>query len=508
MTGPSGTPLERPGDPCAIVIFGALGDLTRRKLLPALYNLRCNGLLPREFAIVGVGRSEMDDAAFRETLTDAVREFATREVSQEVWADFRERLHYVRGDLEDPETYRRIAARLEELERELRTGGNALFYMAVPPDVFDEVARHAGPDGLLRPRDGRWRRVVVEKPFGRDLDSARALNATLGKVLREEQIFRIDHYLGKETVQNILVFRFANGIFEPIWNRRYIDHVQITVAERLGVEGRGAFYEQAGAMRDVLQNHVFQVLCLVAMEPPSTLAAEAVRNEKTKVLESIRVLTPEEALRLAVRGQYGEGRLDGEKVPAYRSEPRVSPTSRVETYAAVQLDVENWRWAGVPFYLRTGKRLAGQGSLVSIQFRRPPLSLFREAGVERIEPNRLDLVIQPDEAISIQMKAKIPGPSIQLRNVRLDFSYKDFGPLPPATGYERLLHDVMLGDQTLYHRADMVEAAWRVAMPVLDLWESLPARDFPNYEAGSWGPAAADELLAREGRRWVNPGQS
>ena len=498
--------LQRPGDPCAIVIFGVRGDLTRRKLLPALYNLRGNGLLPREFAIVGVGRRESDDAGLREELGRALRTFATRPVKDEVWADFRERLHYVRGDIEDPATYRRLADRLGELEREHRTGGNVLFYLATPPAEFAAVGRNLGAAGLSREPNGTWRRVVVEKPFGRDLESARALNESLLRAMREDQIFRIDHYLGKETVQNILVFRFANGIFEPVWNRRYIDHVQITVAEDIGVEGRGAFYEQAGVLRDVVQNHMFQLLALVAMEPPSSLAAEAVRNEKVKVLEAIRPMQPEEVLQATVRGQYGEGFLQGKKVPAYRDEPDVAPASKVETYAALRLQVENWRWAGVPFYLRSGKRLAARDTLLSIQFRRPPLMLFRETGVEHIDPNRLDLRIQPDESIAIQVKAKIPGPTIQLRNVSLAFSYRDFGEQELATGYERLLHDCMTGDASLFHRSDMVEAAWRVASPILDLWESLPARDFPNYAAGTWGPAAGDDLLARDGRRWINPG--
>ncbi len=496
---------ERPAEPCVIVIFGARGDLTKRKLLPSLYNLRCNGLLPRDFAIVGVGRKEMDDAALREELTRDISQFAMRPVAEDVWRDFRSRLYYVRGDFEDPETYRRLEKRLADVDEAHHTGGNVLFYLATPPDVFADVVRQMGAAGITRAENGRWRRIVVEKPFGRDLDSALALSETLRKVAREDQIFRIDHYLGKETVQNILVFRFANGIFEPIWNRRYIDHVQLTVAEELGVEGRGATFEQAGTLRDIVQNHMFSLLAMVAMEPPSTLAAEAVRNEKTKVLEAIRPMQPEEILQNTVRGQYGEGFLGGAKVPAYRSEPQVSSTSKVETYAAVKLQVENWRWAGVPFYLRSGKRLARRHTVISIQFRRPPLLLFREVGVEQIDPNRLDLHIQPDEAISISMKAKVPGPAIRLENVRLAFSYKDFGEQPEATGYERLLYDAMVGESTLFHRADTVEAAWRIATPILDVWGTLPARDFPNYPAGTWGPAAGDDLVQRDGRRWVNP---
>jgi glucose-6-phosphate 1-dehydrogenase len=496
--------LERPGDPCALVIFGATGDLTKRKLLPSLYNLRANRLLPHDFAMVGMARKACDDESFRELMTKDIGEFATGGVDEGLWGDFRQRLHCVSGDTDDPATYRRLGDRLAELDREHHTGGNVLFYLATPPDAFGPIVKRLGEAGLAREGEGRWRRVIVEKPFGHDSDSARALNDELRSVLHEHQIFRIDHYLGKETVQNILVFRFANGIFEPIWNRRYIDSVQITVSEDIGIEGRGAYYETSGVLRDIVQNHIFQLLALVAMEPPSTLDAEAVRNERTKVLDAIPVMTPEEILGAAVRGQYGEGYVGGKKVPAYRQEPNVSPTSKIDTFAALRLDVENWRWAGVPFYVRSGKRLARRDTRIVIQFRRPPLLLFRGAGLQDIEPNRLELLIQPDEGIVIRMKAKRPGPMI-LENVKLDFGYSDFGPQAPATGYERLLYDCMVGDSTLFHRWDTVEAAWRIATPVLDLWSSLPARDFPNYAAGTWGPAAADELLAKDGHRWVNP---
>jgi len=497
--------MDCPGDPCAIVIFGATGDLTKRKLLPSLYNLSVKGLLPRDFALVGVVRKPMDDGAFRELMTAEIREFATAPVDLGVWNEFRERLHCVSGDLDRPETFRRLADRLAELDREHRTGGNVLFYLATPPDAFGPIVRQLGAAGLVREEGGRWRRVIVEKPFGHDLDSARVLNEELTGVLRERQIFRIDHYLGKETVQNILVFRFANGIFEPVWNRRYIDHVQITVAEELGVEGRGAYYEKAGVLRDIIQNHIFQLLTLVAMEPPSTLGAEAVRNEKVKVLDAIRTLQPEEILGATVRGQYGDGLVGGKRVPAYRHEPGVAPASKTETYAALRLLVDNWRWAGVPFYVRSGKRLARRVTLISIEFKSPPLMLFRGAGVEAIERNRLEMFIQPEEAIAVRMKAKIPGQAIRLADVDLRFGYQDFGPQMPATGYEHLLYDCMVGDATLFHRWDQVEAAWRIATPVLDLWASLPARDFPNYAAGSWGPAAADELVRKDGRKWLNP---
>jgi glucose-6-phosphate 1-dehydrogenase len=497
--------LERPGDPCALVVFGATGDLTKRKLLPSLYNLRANGLLPQDFALVGMARKACDDEGFRELMSRDLREFATGPVDPTLWADFHARLHCVSGDLEDPATYRRLGERLAELDREHHTGGNVLFYVATPPDAFAPVVQRLGGAGLTREEGGRWRRVVIEKPFGRDSESARALNDALRAVLEEHQLFRIDHYLGKETVQNILVFRFANGIFEPIWNRRYIDHVQITVAEDLGVEGRGAYYEKAGVLRDMIQNHIFQLLTLVAMEPPSTLGAEAVRNEKVKVLDAIRPMPPEEILGATVRGQYGEGVVNGKRVPGYRQEPGVSPTSKTETYAALRLLVDNWRWAGVPFYVRSGKRLARRVTLISIEFKSPPLMLFRGAGVEAIERNRLEMFIQPEEAIAVRMKAKVPGQAIRLADVDLRFGYQDFGPQMPATGYEHLLYDCMVGDATLFHRWDQVEAAWRIATPVLDLWASLPARDFPNYAAGSWGPAAADELVRKDGRKWLNP---
>jgi len=499
-------PGERPADPCLLVVFGATGDLFKRKLLPALYNLRALGLLPPEVAVVAAVRRDLDDEAFRAAATADLAEFATQPVDRAVWDELRPRLHAVSGDLEDPATWRELSDRLAILDAQYGTQGNALFYLATPPEAFAPIVKRLGEAGLAREGPpGGWRRVVVEKPFGRDLESALALNRDLTSVVREAQLFRIDHYLGKETVQNLLVFRFANGIFEPVWNRRYVDHVQISVAESLGVEGRGAYYDRAGAMRDMVQNHILQLLTLVAMEPPSTLAGEAVRNEKTKVLEAIRPLQPEQALSAAVRGQYGDGVLDGHKVPAYRAEPRVDPASRTETFAALRLDVENWRWAGVPFYVRSGKRLSRRDSRIVIQFKRPPLMLFREAGLEQVEPNRLEIRVQPEESIRISMKAKVPGPQIRLSEVQLDFSYRDFGPLPQATGYERLIYDVLTGDPTLFHRADMVEAAWRVVTPVLDLWSSLPARDFPNYAAGSTGPAAADDLLARDGRRWVNP---
>jgi len=492
----------RPGDSCAFVVFGAMGDLTKRKLLPSLYNLRSNGLLPKNVAIVGVARRPLDNNGYREYANKVLREFATRPVEDAVWADYLERIHYVKGDFEDPATYQGVASALTHATQVHGTSGNAIFYLATPPDEFGTIVRGLGQAGLTR-EDGGWRRIIIEKPFGHDLESAVALNRELTGTVRETQIYRIDHYLGKETVQNLLVFRFANGIFEPVWNRRYVDSVQITVAEELGVEGRGDYYDKAGVVRDMVQNHIFQLLTLVAMEPPSTLAAEAVRNEKVKVLDAIRQMSPEDVIQRTVRGQYGEGLVNGERVPAYRAEPKVPPGSQTETYAAMKLQVENWRWANVPFYVRSGKRLAARDTQISIVFKRPPLLLFQEAGLERIDPNRLDILIQPDEAISISMRAKKPGAAFDLQPVKLAFSYKDFGPVPASTGYERLLHDAIAGDTTLFHRADMVEASWRIVQPALDVWGTLPARDFPNYAAGTFGPGAATELIARDGRQWV-----
>jgi glucose-6-phosphate 1-dehydrogenase len=484
------------------VIFGASGDLTKRKLIPALCNLGSYGLMPEDYAIVGVARRPLTDAAFRDQMVKALAEFSTH-ADPKACNEFERRLYYLAGDFNDPQTYKYLALRLSEIGKKQATDGNVLYYLATPPNDFAPIVQNLGKAKLAQPQEGHWSRVVIEKPFGRDLDSAVVLNRKLHEVLREDQIYRIDHYLGKETVQNIFVLRFANGIFEPIWNRRYVDHVQIMVAEDLGVEGRGAYYDQTGVLRDVIQNHMFQLLTLIAMEPPISLQGEGVRNEKVKVLQAMHVPSPEEILRDAVRGQYGPGLVNGKQVPAYRAEPNVSPNSNTETYAALKIQVDNWRWAGVPFYLRSGKRLARRDTEIVVQFNRPPLLFFRDTGLEKIDRNRLIIHVQPEEGIRIQMKAKLPGPAFQLKTVELAFNYKEFGVMAEATGYERLLHDCMVGDSTLFHREDMVEAAWRVVTPILDLWASLPARDFPNYAAGTWGPAAADELLARDQRRWI-----
>ena len=496
----------RPADPCVLVVFGATGDLTKRKLMPALYNLASNGFLPTEFAVVGFAREELSHEEFRRQMAAGVRQFGGGEIDPGLWAPIEQRLYYIGGDFADPAAYGRLRQLLEQVDGECGTAGSYVYYLATPPSVFDVIGNQLGAAGLARENErAGWRRIIVEKPFGRDLETACALNHELLAAFREDQIYRIDHYLGKETVQNVLVFRFANGIFEPIWNRRYIDHVQILVAETVGVEGRGRYYEEAGVLRDMIQNHMLQLLALVAMEPPISFAADAVRNEKVKVLNAVHPLTPEEIIQRTVRGQYDRGVMDGKPVPAYRNEPNVSPKSATETYAALKLFVENWRWADVPFYVRSGKRLAQRESQIVIQFRRAPLLLFRNAPGGELEPNRLVLHIQPDERIRVRFQVKLPGATVRLASVDMDFRYADLGPTVLTTGYETLLYDCMIGDSTLFHRSDIVEAAWAIATPILDVWQALPPRDFPNYAAGTWGPAVADELIARDGRRWLNP---
>jgi glucose-6-phosphate 1-dehydrogenase len=504
--GSGDEPRAHPAPPSTLVIFGAGGDLTQRKLVPALANLRQEGLLPEAFAVVGVAKADLDDAGFAAQLASEVPRHFGGEIPRETWDWLTARLAYQRGDLLEGATYQRLGEALAEVDREHGTRGNAVFYLATPPSLFGRIVEQLGAAGLAREEGGRFRRVVIEKPFGRDLDSARVLNRTLRTVLAEHQMFRIDHYLGKETVQNILVFRFANGIFEPVWNRRYVDHVQITVAEELGVEHRGGYYEEAGALRDMLPSHLFQLLALTAMEPPGSFEAEAVRNERAKVMAAIQPpAAPEEQLARVVRGQYGPGREpSGEEVPGYRAEPRVAPDSRTETYVALKVLLDNWRWAGVPFYLRTGKRLARRLTEIVIQFKRPPFMLFRDTSVERLAANQLVLRIQPAEGISLSFGAKVPGPVLRLGGVNMDFSYAEHFGASPSTGYETLLYDCMKGDATLFQRADNVELAWSVVAPILDLWAAIPPRSFPNYAAGSWGPAEAERLLAQDGRRWRN----
>jgi glucose-6-phosphate 1-dehydrogenase len=485
-----------------MVIFGGSGDLTKRKLIPALYNLAREKGLAREFAIVGFATREMTSESFREQLSQDIKRFATSTVDEEVWNWFRQRIHYVSGSFDDAQAYLRLKHTIEEVGREHGIPANHFYYLAVAPRFFGPIVQHLGESGLAHEDDDGWRRVIVEKPFGRDLDSAVSLNCEIRRVLNESQIYRIDHYLGKETVQNLMVFRFGNGIFEPIWNRRYIDHVQITAAETVGVESRGGYYESSGALRDMVPNHLFQLVSLTAMEPPISFRADAVRDEQAKVLHALQTPTPEEVLTKTVRGQYAPGSMSDKPVPSYRMEHGVSASSATETFVALKLMIDNWRWADVPFYLRTGKRLATRTTEIAIQFKRAPFLLFRDTPIASLTKNQLVIRIQPDEGISLHFGAKVPGPIMRQGPVEMDFSYRDHFGGNPATGYERLLYDCMVGDQTLFQRADMVEAGWRAITPVLDVWKALPPRAFPNYSAGSWGPKEADELLERDGRTW------
>lgn len=490
----------RTAGPCVMVIFGASGDLTKRKLLPALYNLAVAGLLPRQFAIVGYAYGKNTDDSFREQLTADMKSLSTSPVDQQIWDWFLQRIHYVQGDFQDPAGFQRLAAKLAEVEKDHDTQGNRFYYLAVAPRFFSEVVRQLGAAGLTREENGRWARVVVEKPFGRDLQSARQLNSEIKAVLQEKQIYRIDHYLGKETVQNLLVFRFSNSIAEPLWNRNLIDHVQITAAESVGVEHRGGYYETSGALRDMVPNHLFQLLSLVAMEPPISFEADAVRDKQAEVLRAIQPPEPEDVLTKMVRGQYGPSG-NGPVMPGYREEPDVAPNSNTETYVALKFTIDNWRWGDVPFYLRTGKRMPKRVTEIAIHFRRTPFVLFRNTPVKDLQSNKLLIHIQPREGISIQMGAKIPGPIMNIGQVHMDFDYAREFHSTPATGYERLLHDCMVGDQTLFQRADMVESGWSVIEPIQDVWKALPGH-FPNYPAGSAGPEAADALIARDGREW------
>ncbi|HUJ32541.1 MAG TPA: glucose-6-phosphate dehydrogenase [Candidatus Acidoferrum sp.] len=494
-----------PGDPCAMVIFGAAGDLTKRKLMPALYHLAKGKQLADQFAIIGISIEPYSNEEFRKQMTEDVSEYSASSVDSSVWDAFAKRLYYLQGDFNDPQLYKKLGELLGQVENEQRTEGNCLFYLATAPAFFPVVVKQLGAAGLTKEETHKWRRVVIEKPFGHDLPSAVELNHQIREVLEEKQIYRIDHYLGKETVQNILAFRFANGIFEPIWNRRYVDQVQVTVAEELGVELRGGYYEKAGALRDMVPNHILQLITLTAMEPPISFDADAVHDEQTKVLRAIQPLSPERVLDQAVRGQYDAGTINGKHVPAYRSEPNVAPDSNTPTFVAIAMHIDNWRWAGVPFYLRTGKRMTKRVTQIVIRFRRPPFVLFRKTSVEKIAPNELVLYIQPNEGICLSFEAKVPGPSVRLGAVNMDFQYSDYFGTTPSTGYETLLYDCMMGDPTLFQRADMVEAAWTVVQPILDVWKALPPRDFPNYAAGTWGPKQSDELLKREGREWRDP---
>ena len=492
----------RIADSCIMVIFGASGDLTTRMLLPAIYNLARTHLLPQEFAILGFAIDKISEGDSRQRARKDIRDYAGAPENCSVCDWVADRSFYMTGDFANAADFARLKDKLAELENQYHTQGNVFFYLATLPQFISEIVRQLGEQALTREEHGNWRRVIIEKPFGSDLESAKALNHEISQVLKENQTFRIDHYLGKETVQNILVFRFGNGIFEPVWNRRYIDHIQITVSESLGVERRGGYYERAGCLRDMIPNHLLQLLSLTTMEPPISFQADAVRDEQSKVLHAIQPIMPEDVLTRAVRGQYDEGTIDGNHVPAYRSEEFVDPHSGVETFVALKLQLESWRWAGVPFYLRTGKRMAKRATEIVIQFRRAPLVLFRDTPVDQLTPNMLVIHIQPDEGISLSFGAKIPGAHVRVGDVKMDFRYADYFGTEPSTGYERLLYDCMIGDATLFQRADMVEAGWSVVEPVLDVWKALPARTFPNYAAGSWGPKEADDLITRDGRRW------
>jgi glucose-6-phosphate 1-dehydrogenase len=494
--------VPRQADPCAFVIFGAAGDLTKRLLLPALYNLAVGRLLPEAFCIVGVARADISVDEFRRQMRAALQQFATNGVEPQTLDWLIARCRYVHGEFDNPATYERLKHELAEVARAFNTRDNCLFYLATPPDLFAPIACLLGKFGLAKEHDGCWRRLIVEKPFGFDLQSASALNQQLLSHFSESQIYRIDHYLGKETVQNIMVLRFANGMFEPIWNRHHIDHVQITVAETVTVETRGKLYDHTGALRDMVPNHLFQLLALTAMEPPSCFQADAVRTERLKVIEAIHPLTSQSVAADVVRAQYLAGRVGGRPVDDYRAAPNVSPQSTTETYVAMRLWVNNWRWAGVPFYLRTGKSLGARKTEIAIKFRSAPLALFRDTPVENLAPNFLVLRIQPDEGAALHFNAKIPGPNVRIESVRMNFKYEDYFDVAPSTGYETLIYDCMIGDQMLFQRAVDIEAGWRVVDPILQAWGDAQGGDLYTYRAGSSGPQAAELLLARSGQQW------
>ena len=504
-------PELRRAEPCTLVIFGA-GDLLHRKLMPSLFHLMGDGLLPDEFAVITVARSELDDASFRTQVRDALRTFApngSAGLDNDAWDRFASHLHYVPGELGDPATYSMLRQRLAETDASLPAGRGHLFYLAIPPSLYAETINRLAESGIAPrvpdPKQRPWVRVVIEKPFGRSLESAVALNACVRRAFAEHQVYRIDHYLGKETVQNLLVFRFANSIFEPIWNRQHVHHVQITAAESVGVEHRGKYYEESGVVRDMFQNHLLQLLTLTAMEPPVTFSADAVRDEKVKVVRAIRPITPAVMHDYSVRGQYGPGILNGKPVPGYRAEPNVAPDSATPTYCAIRFMIDNWRWQGVPFYLRSGKRMPRRVSEIAIQFRNPPHVMFPLREGQVIESNTLVIRVQPDEGISLRFEVKMPGVDVEMASVDMEFGYAEaFGALD-HDAYETLLLDCMLGEATLFTRSDEVEAAWALVDPIIDFWATKRPDHFPNYPAGSWGPAVADEFIAREGAKWREP---
>jgi glucose-6-phosphate 1-dehydrogenase len=490
-------------DACTVVLFGASGDLAKRKVIPAMFDLARHNSLGPLYAIVGYARTPMNDESFRASIGDAAKNMSEiGPIDPKNWEEFASNLYYQPGEYGKAEDFVKLAQRLKELESEKKLAGNRLFYLSTPPEVYKDIVEQLGKAGLARPTcPDSWVRIIIEKPFGRDLASAKELNKIVLNVFAEHQVYRIDHYLGKDTVQNLLVLRFSNGIFEPLWNRNYVDHVQITAAETLGVERRGGFYETTGALRDMIQSHVLQLTSLVAVEPPASFDATAVRNEKLKVLQSIRPFDLGMVAQSVVRGQYAAGQIDGKSVPGYRSEPGVSPTSRTETFVAAQVLIDNWRWAGVPFYLRTGKRMAKRTTEIVIQFKRAPHIVFRERDVEA---NRLVLNIQPDEGISVSFGAKKPGPDMAIGNVTMKFSYREGFGDGARSAYSTLLGDCVRGDATLFDRGDSVEAAWALVDPILDVWSAAKTANVPHYPAGSWGPRESDVLLEREGRQWFN----
>ncbi|HEY6378021.1 MAG TPA: glucose-6-phosphate dehydrogenase [Candidatus Dormibacteraeota bacterium] len=511
----AGLRLERTPAPCALVIFGASGDLTKRKLVPALYALHSAGLLPPGFTVVGAGRTPMSDDDFRTSMRDCTESYGRVRVTDSLWATFQEGIRYASVEFDAGDGFSQLRQLLSEVDAGRDTAGNRVYYLSVPPSAIGPYARRLGAEGMARAPEGGFARLIVEKPFGRNLESARALDAELHEWFAEDQIYRIDHYLGKETVQNMLVFRFGNGIFEPLWNRQYIDHVQFTVAESIGVERRGSFYEESGALRDIVQNHLMQLLAITGMEAPANFAAETIRDEKVKLLRAIRPIHPNDALKHTVRGQYAAGYVDGVRVPGYREEPGVDAESLRETYVALKLDIDNWRWAGTPFYLRAGKRLGRRATEIAVQFRRVPHSPFAGGHVALpagqvttgIDPNLLVIRIQPDEGITLRFSAKVPGQTMRIRSVNMDFLYGSAFLTESPEAYERLLLDCMLGDPTLFAREDEVDEAWRVCTSILDGWRAHPPdrADCPNYEAGTWGPKEADEFMAHDGRAWRRP---
>lgn len=499
-----GVRLERSAEPCVVIIFGASGDLTKRKLVPALYRLTQQRLLPAEFAILGFARTKMSHDEFRDDMKDAIVTYSeAKQVDEAVWESFAKGIFYIAGDINKPDSYREINKMLDKIDEERGTAGNRVFYLSTSPTLYAEAIQQLGAAGLAKPKGKGWTRIIIEKPFGRDLASAKELNTEVAKVFDEEQVYRIDHYLGKETVQNLMVFRFANGIFEPIWNRRYVDHVQITNAESIGVEDRGGYYDTAGVVRDMIQNHVFQVTSLIAMEPPISLSANSVRDEKFKAMSAVRAIPKDRVNEFVVRGQYTAGAVAGKTVKGYREEKDIKPNSQTETFAALKLFFDNWRWADVPFYLRSGKRMPKRLTEIAIQFRKAPLQLFKGAEQE-LEPNVLVMRIQPDEGITLRIAAKVPGQVTRIRWVNMDFRYgASFGVASPEA-YERLLLDCILGDSTLYARRDMTERGWEIVMPILEAWQQSK-EEIPKYEAGTWGPQEADELMASDGREWRRP---